>query len=645
VLDINERLNNIETRLHEIELKLGMAKEAAPPPLPLPLPPPPAPRPAAAAAAVAPPPTRTAGAAALSSKGGRASAPPGAGPRESRSKSEEPVSATQLMAWAAGFALLLAAVYFLKLVYDVGWLTPERQLILAALAGLALIAAGLMVARVDREYAAYLPAVGLIVLYLTAYAAHLFYHLWASQPAIAAVSAITVAGIWLGRRFDRSAYAILAAAGVYLSPILMQAAPNRLLDVVIFYTAWSLLFSFCALSEGRRITYMLPMLFALIGFDLVWRTAGDASWLLAVIYQLIQLAVFASTAAAFSIVHKRPLNDIEGAAHGLAMLLFYGLEYLVLRQHAPQWAPVVALLSAVLVLALYLVARMALHGTERIGVGAVIVSGYCSIVVAHAVFFELLPHAWFVWAALAMAVVVAVLFSRPEVRDSAALWPVLIVTALLFCVSYLTLLARGEHGSDVAFPALALALYALMLYGGYYLLSRASGDSRAAPIMLYAAHFAFMEWGLRWVGSGLPLSMVWAVFAVLILILAIRSEDKLLGQSALLIFCAAGLKVLLHDLAASSSLVRVMTLIVLAVSLYVGGWLYQSLVRRIIHPDPAVNRQINAIRGMVEKRMTAQQIALELVARRYPYFGEGPWNSEKVEKIMRDYGLDASTSR
>jgi len=71
------------------------------------------------------------------------------------------------------------------------------------------------------------------------------------------------------------------------------------------------------------------------------------------------------------------------------------------------------------------------------------------------------------------------------------------------------------------------------------------------------------------------------VFAVAILIVAILSKDKLLGQSSLLIFCASGLKVLLHDLAGSGSLVRVITLIVLAVSLYVGGWLYQSLVRRI----------------------------------------------------------------
>jgi uncharacterized membrane protein len=90
-----------------------------------------------------------------------------------------------------------------------------------------------------------------------------------------------------------------------------------------------------------------------------------------------------------------------------------------------------------------------------------------------------------------------------------------------------------------------------------------------------------MEFGLRVLDNGFTLSVVWATFAVAVLIAAIIGKDKLLGQSALLIFCASGLKVLLHDLAASSSLVRVFTLIVLAASLYLGGWLYQSLVREI----------------------------------------------------------------
>src|SRR5580692_4713580 len=114
MLDINERLNNLEARLLDIEIRLGMIAPANPTP----------PR------IAAPPSTATAAIAAAPRSPARTP------PREP----SEAVSATQLMAWAAGFALLLAAVYFLKLVYDVGCLTPERQIILATLAGFALIA-------------------------------------------------------------------------------------------------------------------------------------------------------------------------------------------------------------------------------------------------------------------------------------------------------------------------------------------------------------------------------------------------------------------------------------------------------------------------------------------------------------------------
>lgn len=573
MLDITERLNNFEQRLLAIEIKLGITSESLAVQRP---PAPPAARPV-------PPPPNTA-------------SMPSATPRLTISESRdaerrptspslvqtqrEPVSATQLMAWGAGIALLLAAVYFLKLVYDVGWLTPDRQLGLAGLTGIGLIATGIFLARIDREYAAYLPALGLVILYLTAYTGHLYYHLLSSQEAIVAVCAITLAGIWLGGRFDHSVFMVVAATGVYLSPLLMQATPNRLMDVVIYYTAWSLLFSYCALHEGRRITYMLPMIFALIGFDIVWRLSGETDWLLAVGYQAIQLIVFASSAAAFSVIHRRPLRGFDGAVHGFALIYFYGLEYLVLHQHVPQWAPIVGLCSAVLLLVIYFVARAALKQTEPSGVGGVIVSSYCSIAVVHAVFFEWMPHGLFVWAALLAGVGVGFAYSQLPNKMSLTFRPVLIIAGLLFCVSYLALLLGGNARIEITMPTAALAIYALALYGGYYGFSRTDGGKGASPVILYAGHFAVMDCAAQAFGSGLTLSMVWAVFAVAVMIIAMLAKDKLLGQSALLLFAAAGFKVLLRDLSTSGSLARVLTLIVLAVSLYAGGWLYQSLVRK-----------------------------------------------------------------
>ena len=79
--------------------------------------------------------------------------------------------------------------------------------------------------------------------------------------------------------------------------------------------------------------------------------------------------------------------------------------------------------------------------------------------------------------------------------------------------------------------------------------------------------------------SGLLISAIWGIFAVILLVIAVRAHNKLLGQSSLLIFAASVLKILLLDLTGSPSIVRVATLVVAGATLYAGGWLYQRVVR------------------------------------------------------------------
>lgn len=54
-------------------------------------------------------------------------------------------------------------------------------------------------------------------------------------------------------------------------------------------------------------------------------------------------------------------------------------------------------------------------------------------------------------------------------------------------------------------------------------------------------------------------------------------RDKILGQSPLLNFAVSGMKVLLYDLAGSPTPVRIGSLVVLGMTLYMGGWSYQKL--------------------------------------------------------------------
>lgn len=117
-------------------------------------------------------------------------------------------STTRLMGWCAGITFLLATTYFLKLVYDAGWLTPLRQMGLAYCTAIALIGAGWHLAKREHQYASYLPALGLVILYLTTFTGHLYYDLFARSSAILLVGVTTLLGIGLGRKFENSLYVV-----------------------------------------------------------------------------------------------------------------------------------------------------------------------------------------------------------------------------------------------------------------------------------------------------------------------------------------------------------------------------------------------------------------------------------------------------
>jgi len=167
----------------------------------------------------------------------------GARPSAAKSVARHPVAVTQILGWSGAAALVLAAVYFIRLAVDAGWLTPERQAGLAALSGIGLIWIGFALRKADRRYASLLPAAGIVILFITVFGAHLYYGLIAAPLATGAVAAICIATLWLGRVFHNNLYVLFAVIGAYLTPFLLPVWHANLVDLLIYYSAWSLLFA------------------------------------------------------------------------------------------------------------------------------------------------------------------------------------------------------------------------------------------------------------------------------------------------------------------------------------------------------------------------------------------------------------------
>jgi uncharacterized membrane protein len=191
------------------------------------------------------------------------------------------------------------------------------------------------------------------------------------------------------------------------------------------------------------------------------------------------------------------------------------------------------------------------------------------------VYLDLVPIEWAPWFALAMLVALGIYAATGgALRD--ALIPFAVAIGTMVLISFLQLVTDYRM-SDVPAPTLLSLLFAVALYAGYATTSDQSAAGALRVPVLYAAHVAAMVTVSRLVDASLLVSIFWGMIAIGSLLVALVLRDKILGQSSLLIFAISGMKVLLYDLAGSPAPVRIGTLVVLGVTLYIGGWLYQKL--------------------------------------------------------------------
>ncbi|TMH70450.1 MAG: DUF2339 domain-containing protein [Betaproteobacteria bacterium] len=536
--ELDKRLAAIEQRLTRIESRFAPPPAQAPRPA-APKPPPGAARPAA--------------------------------PQPQPAAEESPSLVTSILGWGGAVALVLAAAYLIRLGIDSGWLTPMRQVALAAIAGLVLIGAGFWLSALDRQYAGLLPAVGIAILFLATYGAHLYYGFIDATIAAAAVIAICLASLWLCRAFRSDLYALFAVAGSYSAPFLLSSLRGSITDLVVYFSAWSVVFSVYAIWHGRRLIYLLALYLALIGFDLIWRNRAPLEWVPALAFQTAQFVIFGIATALYSIRRGEPLDGNTALGHLPPLLLFYFLQYTLLARHLPAAAPWIAVGSAAALGLLYGIARAALK--RPLPGGEFLLWSYVALVLFHAGYVESVPKHWAPWVAFLLVPIAGVVSAR---RLSAAAWPLWFAVAIIFLVNYLRVILDTDLQGVAARPALAVA-YAIELYAAYWLVR--GKQEFPALLALYAGHISAMAAALHLLDTRIVESTAWALLALACLGIAWAQRDRLLGQSSLLLFGATAAKVMLYDLSGAPPVARIISLVVLGVAFYAGGLLYQRIDR------------------------------------------------------------------
>jgi uncharacterized membrane protein len=153
---------------------------------------------------------------------------PAAPPRPPRAVDWEALVGVRLFSWVAGVALLVAAVAFLKLSIENGWIGPPMRAAIGALVG-----AGLLVGAETRRARRYavtaqaLAGAGVAILFATVFAAHALWGLLPGPIAFALLALVTAVAVAYAVRREALVVALLGLVGGFSTPILLSTGEDR----------------------------------------------------------------------------------------------------------------------------------------------------------------------------------------------------------------------------------------------------------------------------------------------------------------------------------------------------------------------------------------------------------------------------------
>jgi uncharacterized membrane protein len=503
---------------------------------------------------------------------------------------DEAGGASWLLGVVAVICFVLAASFLVKLAIDSGWLTPARQLAMAAIFGGTLIATGVVFAERDIAYLSLLPGTGVVVLYMCAYGGHLYYPLYDGKTAAGLATVVSIVSLVLYRGFAQEYYAMVAIAGTYLTPLLVPVLRGDRFDLMLYYVIWDAAYVVLSLLLGSRFVLLMAAYLSIATFAAVnpatGVVAGTADPGAIALFQALQFAIFLAGIVLYSTSRKAALTAGQAWAYFPLLLFFYLLEYALVNQVSPDTAPWLAIGFGLAIYAAYAVSVAFLGNVDL--ESREVVLAFLAIVFVHAVYFELVPGRATPWFALALFVATPALNALIKPRTSSPF--LFLAVVVVVAINYVKVLVGFGEG----FTSGEWILLNLMFAGAAlwtYLAATARGlDSASWSLVLVLGDIQAMTGlyriasevtGPGWspTSSRFVVSAFWGMLALGILVWGGATRDKLLARSSLFVFGVATAKVLLFDVATAGPVVRILCLVTLGVALYVGGYLFRRIDR------------------------------------------------------------------
>src|SRR5258706_5441737 len=254
--------------------------------------------------------------------------------REEKRRDLESLIGGRWFNWIGIIAVTFGVAFFLKFAFDKQWVGAGTRVSLSALLGIALLYVGERLrGRGLQSYAYVLSGGGILVLYLSDFAAYNFYHLIGQMPAFMLMAAITTTAVLMSVRLGALPVAILGLVGGFLTPVLLSTGVDNevglftyvaLLDAgvlaVAYFKRWR---SLDFLSFAGTVAITLGWAFKFFSHEKVWTT---------LLFLSIFFLVYSLLAIFHNVLPGRPTRWFDVSLAVANATFYFGVSYLMLRE-------------------------------------------------------------------------------------------------------------------------------------------------------------------------------------------------------------------------------------------------------------------------------------------------------------------------
>ena len=512
----------------------------------------------------------------------------------------ESIIGRRWVGWAAVCLILFAAAFFLKYAFDNRWIGELGRVAIGVGVGVSMTALGFKYHRRGwLVFSQILTGGGVVLLYLSAYAAFGYYHLATQKAAFAYLAILVAEAALLAFLYNAPAIAIMALLGGFLTPLLLRSDRDQYRSLFAYIAALDL-GALALLKHWRGLGSL-----AFAGTHLLfWLWYGDSYHprkLVAVM--VFQTAVF----LLFLLTHlgKHLLKRQTATFEDLALLtinpfVFFATAYHLLNRGHHEWMGVCAIGMALLFAgaAKTLIDRAATSRSESLVLIAVALT-FVTIAMPIQLRQNWITIAWSVegllmlWAGLEtkarqLRVSAHILFGLAFIRlvfwdtpgDSRPMFtPVLnkyflsslALTLCLFRAA--SLYKRLGERKQISAPKLRVVILLVAIVTLWFLMSVETHTffaARAAAQKLVAD--ASHE---RWLGQ-MALSVLWSVYASSLAAIGFVRRSASVRWASLALFGLTVIKAMLVDIAQLQQFYRIIVFFVLGVLLLVVAWGYNK---------------------------------------------------------------------